>query len=890
MGLANQSGGFFRKLALLFRRNRFRSELDEEMAFHRAQAEKEYVLSGMGPKAARKAAMRQFGNPVKLKEQSHEAIGFRLESVARDLRFALRQLHRNPGFAATAIVILALGIGASVAIFGFVDAALIKPLPYANPNRLTMLFEGINLGPRFHLSYLDYLDWKKRNRTFQSLDIFASTQGFMLKTPQGLQAADGVKVSAGFFRTLGVTPALGRDFYPEEDAQAAPQTALLSYGAWQKRYGGRQDVLGQSVVLDGATVTIVGVLPRGFYFAPAEPSDFWVLQKAHGAQNGGFDCAANRNCHDYFGVARLKDGISFETAYADIKSVEQQMEVEYPDSNRDRAAFMLPLTEVIVGDIRPILLVLLGGSALLLLIAGVNVASLLLVRSESRKREIAVRGALGASTGRLIRQFVTEGLLLAVTGGAIGVAAGVGAMHLLTQLVPEHTLATMPYLQGLGLNLRVAGFAAALCIATGGLFALTPIVRISTADMREGLTEGGRGASGTWWRRFGGNLVVIEIATAMVLLVGAGLLGKSLFRLMNADAGLAPDHLALLRVAAVGNTYRKDAEQIALEQSIAAQIGSLPGVQSIAVTSHLPLGDGDGATSFHRLDRPYLGVNQEIARRAVSPSYFPALRARILRGRNFREDEDESKPSVAVINVTMANQYFPGEDPIGKRIAWDNPNASPIEIVGIVNDLQEGQLDSAPRAALYMPFDQGPDDEMFLVVRTSQQEDSVLQSMTAAIQRIDPGLAVSEASTMRQRIQDSPTAYLHRTAAAIVGGFAAIALLLSVVGLYGVIAYSVAQRTREIGVRMALGAPRGSVYALILSEAGWLTGFGIALGLVAAVGAATLMRKLLFGTEAWDAVTLTCVSFALGGAAMLASYLPARRAASVNPVEAIRAE
>ena len=860
------------------------------MAFHRTERQRELESGGMTARQARRAAAREFGNAEHLKERSTEAIGFRVETVFQDLRFALRQMGRNPGFAATAIFILALGIGASVAIFGFVDAALIKPLPYANPNRLTMLFEGINLGPRFHLSYLDYLDWKQRNRSFQSLDVFAATQGFMLKTPQGLQSADGVRISAGFFRTLGVTPALGRDFYPGEDAQSAPVTALLSYSAWQKRYGGRRDVLGQSVVLDSATVTIVGVLPRGFHFAPAEPSDFWVLQKAGAALNGGYNCAANRNCHDYFGVARLKDGVTFDSAYSDIKSVEQQLEAEYPATNRERVAFMLPLTEVIVGDIRPILLVLLGGSALLLLIAGVNVASLLLVRSESRKREIAVRGALGASAGRLIRQFVTEGLLLAVTGGALGVAAGIGAMHLLTRLVPEHTLATMPYLQGLGFNPRVALFAVAICIAAGLLFALTPVVRISLAEMREGLTEGGRSASGTWWRRFGGNLVVIEIATAMVLLVGAGLLGKSLFRLLNADAGLAPDHLALLRVAAVGNAYTKDPEQIALQQSIATQIGSLPGVQSLATTSRLPLGDGDGAASFHRLDRPYLGVNQEIARRAVTPGYFPTLRARILRGRNFREDEDQSKPSVAVINTTMANQYFHGEDPIGKRIAWDSPNPTPIEIVGIVNDLQEGQLDSAPRAALYMPFDQGPDNEMFLVVRTTQEERTVLQAMTDAVHRIDPGLAVSDASTMRQRIQDSPTAYLHRTAASIVGGFAAIALLLSAVGLYGVIAYSVSQRTREIGVRMALGAPRGSVYAMVLKEAGWLTGIGLALGLVASVCAATLMRKLLFGTEAWDAGTLTVVAFVLACAAMLASYVPARRAASVNPVEALRSE
>jgi macrolide transport system ATP-binding/permease protein len=879
MGIA----GSLRKLGMLLRRDRYRSELDEEMAFHRAQAQKELIAGGMTPKAARIAAMRQFGNTERLKEQSHEIIGFRFETIAQDLRFALRQLRKNPGFAVIATMILALGIGASVAIFGFVDAALIKPLPYLDSSRLAVLFESNPLGPRFHLSYLDYLDWKKLNKSFSSVDVYAG-YGFLLTTPDGIQPADGARVSSGFLHTLGVVPLLGRDFAPNESEPSAPHVVLLSYGAWQKRYGGRRDVLGQTVVLDGDTHTIIGVLPATFHFAPAEPAEFWA------AERPDRQCEKMRGCHNLFGLARLRDGVSFASASADVKAIAEQLEKQYPDTNGQRSGWMRPLTDEIVGEIRPILLVLLSGAALLLLIATVNVASLLMVRSESRRREIAVRGALGASAGRLVRQFVTEGLLLASAGSVLGVAFGIEAMQLLTRLVPKGILARMPYLLGLGLNLRVAAFAALICAVTGLVFALTPTFRLSLTDMRQGLTDGGRGSAGTIWRRFGANLVVIELATAMVLLVGAGLLGKSLYRLLRADAGLEPDHLATLRISAVGERYAKNDAQINLGREILSRVAALPGVKSVGITSSLPLGDGDGTSDFRVVGRSYSNDKyDEAANREVTAGYLPTLQARIIRGRNFSDDEDQHKPSVMLVNQTLAIQLFRGQDPVGQRIQWGGEK-TPHEIIGIVNDLQEGQLDAAPRAAFYIPFNESPDGSFAIVVRVSQNEQSILPAMVATMHQLDPGIAVFEPSTMGERIHDSPSAYLHRTSAWMVGMFAAIALVLSAVGLYGVVAYSVSQRTREIGVRMALGAPRGSVYSLILKEAGWLTGIGVALGLVCSLGAATLMRKLLFGTAAWDAETFAGVAIVLAGAAMLASFIPARRAAGVDPAEALRTE
>src|SRR5277367_503873 len=455
----------FRKLTILIRGEKFNRELEEEMAFHRAEAEKNFRTEGMPSDDARHAANRQFGNDVRLRDESHETVAFWFEGVLQDFRFALRQLRKNLGFALTAILILTFGIGASVAIFGFVDAALIKPLPYKNSNRLVVLFESIPLGLRFHLSYPDYLDWKKSNTVFQSLDVYGP-YGFMLKDAEGTHQADGARVSAGFFQTLGVSPILGRDFRTGEDLKSAPRTVLLSYSAWQRRFGGRKDVLGQTVVLDGHPNTIIGVLPSDFHFAPAEPADFWAT-----IQDDISNC---RGCHGFYGAARLKDGVSFQTAFANIKGIADQLARQYPDSNRDQKAYMLPMSEVIVGDIRPVLLVLLSGAGLLLLIATINVASLLLVRSESRRREIAVRGALGASRGRLIRQFVTEGLLLVAVGSAMGVATAYWGMQLFAHYIPKDMMASMPYLHGLGLNIRVLLFACTISLAAAILFSFTP--------------------------------------------------------------------------------------------------------------------------------------------------------------------------------------------------------------------------------------------------------------------------------------------------------------------------------------------------------------------------------------------------------------------------------
>jgi predicted permease len=527
---------------------------------------------------------------------------------------------------------------------------------------------------------------------------------------------------------------------------------------------------------------------------------------------------------------------------------------------------------------------------LLLVIAAVNVASLVLVRSETRRREIAVRSALGASGSRLVRQFVTEGLVLVVAATALGLVLASWMMQLLIRLIPAGMLGAMPFLQDLGLHPRVLLFAAAISAIAALLFSLAPALRLATPEMRQDLAEGSRGSAGTVWRRMGSKLVVLEVATAVVLLVGAGLLGKSLYRLLHVGIGMQAEHLATLQVVAPMAAYGKDPQAIALEREILSEIENLPGVKAGAITSDLPVTTWGDTTWFHVLGRPWHGEHLEVPERDVSANYFTTMGAKLQRGRYFREDEDGSKPRVAIVNQSFAKEFFPDEDPMGKQFEFLTAKPVPVEIVGIVEDIKEVPLDTTNRSVMYIPFNQSPGNYFNLAARTSQDEGSVVASMVATVEKINPDIATTGGASMNDKINRSFATYLHRSSAWLVGGFAFLALLLSVVGLYGVIAYSVSQRTREIGVRIALGAQSGAVYKMILWEAGWLAAAGIGMGLVCAVGAATLMRKMLYGTQSWDVLTLVSVAAVLGIAALVASYAPARRAASVDPVEALRME
>jgi len=870
----------------IFRRRRLDEDFQQEIDSHLALLTEENLRRGMTPEEARRAARVRLGGVTQLRETHRELHGLpTVETLAQDARHALRMLRKHPGFTAAAVLVLALGICASLSIFAFVDAALIKPLPYPNPTRLVGVTESVALFPRANLSYPDYLDWKRLNNVFESLDVSTGT-GYLLKTPAGAQPAAGARISAGFFRTLGVSPMLGRDFHEGEDSPGAPQTAILSYGAWQRWFGGKRDAIGKSVSLSGVPYTIIGVLPRDFQFAPRGPAELWTTYRT--SDNS---CALRRSCHNLDGIARLKDGVSVQTALAQMKSIAADLEKRYPDSNRGQGASVTSLSEVIVGSVRPILLMLFAGAALLLLIASVNVTSLLLVRSEGRKREIAVRRALGASTARLVRQFATEALALGALGGVLGLISAEWTMRLLTRLIPANLIAYVPFLEGLGLNFRVVAFAVVVSLGAAILFTVTPAFRLPFSHLQQGLAEGGRSSSGTVWRRFGFNLVVVELVVAVVLLTGAGLLGKSLYRLLHVDLGFEPDHLATVDVALPQVGYEKNDQQVRLGREMVRRLSSLPGVKSAAIAMQLPVSFNGNTDWIRFVGRPYNGKHIEVNQRDVSSSYFTTLRARLESGRYFTDADDASKPNVAIINQALARKYFPGKNPIGQKIGDTDLTPKSIrEIVGVVDDLHEGALDSENWPTEYLPFNQSPDTYFSVVARTSQDPQSVLTTLDSVIHQIDPGLGTIGEATFEQRIHDSPTAYIHRSSAWLVGGFAALALLLSVVGLYGVIAYSVSQRTREIGVRMALGAQRSSVHRLILKEAGWLAGCGIGLGVLCSVAEAKLMRNLLFGTAATDLPTLTGVAVVLAVSALAASYVPARRAARVDPMAALRCE
>lgn len=869
----------------MFKRKRRAEDFAEEIKAHLELEADEFRNQGLTEDESHRKARVEFGSVRAAQERFYlkNRIVW-LDNLVRDMKYAIRQLVRNPGFAITAILVLALGIGASIAIFAFVDAALLEPLPYANPGRLMSVNESSVESPRWPLSYPDFLDWQRLNKSFSSLDVHGGS-GYILRTGSGAEPVPGERVSGGFFQTLGVRPMLGRDFNPGEDQPGGPNVTILSYGTWVHRFGARRDVVGQTVDLNNQPYLMIGVLPRSFSFAPAGNAEFWVpinVLSPHEQQ---------RSFYNFWGIGRLRDDVTPQTAHAEMTNIAKQLQRQYPVHGIDLSASVVPLAEVIVGDVQLILLALLGGAGLLLLIAWVNVASLVLVCSESRRREIGVRGALGATPIRLICQFVTEGFLLALFGSLAGVPVAASLMKLLARLVPKDMASHMPFLEGVGMNAHTSAFAAAIALVTALLVAATPTLRLSFQKVRDGLADGDRFSASRLWRRLGANMVILELAVAVVLLAVAGQLGLSLYRLLHVPLGFDPNRLATLSVMAPGTVYKTDAQTVALFREVKRRVESLPGVQSASMTSMLPVQCNCAIDNIQFPGKPYHGEHNYVDERHVSAEYLPTLKASLVRGRFFTEDDDASRPDVAVINETLARKYFSGQNPVGQKIADDEGGLPTVwEIVGVVDDVREGPLDVDIAPTEYFPIHQTRDLSFTLAVRTRQGSGALLPILVSTLHQIDPDLGVSDEATMNEKIDATQAALLHRFSAWLVGGFAAVALVLGVVGLYGVIAYSVSQRTREIGVRMALGAKRSSVYRLVMQQAGWLILAGLAIGLASSVGVSMLIRKLLFGVQAWDGMTLGGVAVLLSLASMAASFLPAHRAASVNPVEALRAE
>jgi macrolide transport system ATP-binding/permease protein len=887
----------------LFRGDRVEQDLEDELRDHLERQIEVNVARGMTRDDARYAALRAFGGVAQRKEECRDMRHVNLvDHGMQDLRFALRQLRKHRGFACTAVAVLSVGIAGSVAIFGFVDSALIKPLPYRDPSRLVTVFsarpDSAPRQMRGAVSYLDFIDWRSRNRAFESMAAYDVRGGFTLTTPSGPQRVSGLRVTSGFFRTLGVTPALGREFLPDEEGQFAPPTVVLSYSAWQTRFGGGADILGRTVTVQSPWLSgaephvVIGVLPPDFHFALAEHAEFWATIKGPQA------CWNVRGCRSLETVARLADDVSMQRATAEMTSVIEQLRAEYPDAHRNQEiGKLVPLRDVVLGDVRPILLMFLGGAALLLVIACMNVASLLLARSDSRTQEIAVRHALGASSARLVMQFATEAFVLAAIAAVSGLVLARWGMQFLRSLLSADMISRMPYLQAVGLNFRLVSLTCVITLIAALAFALTSVVRMAIFKTSVGLHEGSRTSAGMHWRRLGAHLVVAELAIAVVLLVGAGLLGKSLYHLLHVDPGFNARGLVTTSVTPVSVQIRgtdpaadaNDEQPGALARRVAERLAALPGVDAVGYADLLPLGPGLAPSStfwvLGRADGDQL--NEAGPVRRVSAAYFNALQATLLRGRHFTQEEVSSIRPVMIINETAARRYFAGDDPIGRWIAFGSAASPAREIVGIVADIKDGPPETPAHPSAYVPFDQ---TGFALVIRARQDERALAPSLVAAVREIRPDALVGGVATMAERTNRLPSTSLQRSSAWLVGGFAAMALVLSIVGLYGVVAYSVGQRSREIGVRMALGAQRTSVYRLILGEATWLVGMGTALGIVSAVIASMLMRRLLFRVQWWDPPTLVGTAFVLAISALVASYIPARRAASVNPIEVLRAE
>lgn len=867
----------------MFRRRRSSKDFAEEVKAHLELEAKALEEEGLSDEEAWRKARLEFGNISGTQESFYlkgRAVWF--DNLIRDVQFALRQFAKAPGFASTAIAVLALGIGVSVAIFGFVDAALLRPLPYAHPNRLMSVNESSVKSPRWPLSYPDFLDWKSLNKSFASLDVY-SGMGYLLRTAQGPEPVQAERVSASFFETLGVRPLLGRTFSPGENRLGGPNVVLLSYGTWLRRFGARQDAVGESVDLNDDAYTVIGVLPRSFAFAPGGNAEFWVPVNNLSAHE------KFRNFYNFWGLGRLRDGVTTEAAQAEMSVIAKRLQQQYSASGRLQGASVVPLGEVVVGEVRPILLTLMVGAGLLLLIAFVNVVSLVLARSENRTREIAVRTALGGTPGRLLQQFVTEGFILASFGNLFGIVIAAVVMRLLGQMIPKDMRFNMPFLEGVGMNSHTLVFAIFAALLATLLLATTPQIRMSLQKVRDGISDGNRTTNGRVWRRFASNLVVVEIAIAVVLLASAGLLGQSLYRLLHVSLGFEPEHVATLDVAAPDKIYKTDEQVENLYTEVIRRVQALPGVESAGLTSLLPVQCNCNIDRIRVVGRRDEGEPVDVNERHVSTNYFSTLEATLIRGHYFTEADNSSSPGVVVVNESFARRFFLGEDPLGQRIAnEEGGRPSTWQIVGVINDIHEGPLDAGTGPAEYFPLSQTHDRSFILTVRTQQSAASTVPALVSALHNINAEIATSDESTLGAKIEQTQAALLHRFSAWLVGGFAFIALVLAVVGLYGIVAYSVSQRTREIGVRMAIGAERRSIYNLIARQAGWLTVGGLVIGLVCSLGTSLLMRKLLFGVQAWDAETLVCVVVLLGLSSMAASFLPARRAASVDPMKALR--
>ncbi|MGB7925761.1 MAG: ABC transporter permease [Pyrinomonadaceae bacterium] len=802
-----------------------------------------------------------------------------------DLRYGLRMLVKNPGFTVIAVIALALGIGANSAIFSVVNTVLLRPLPYKEPDRLVMVWEDATKQgfPRDTPAAANYIDWLNQNQVFEGMAAIADLSFNMTGVGEP-ERIDGRRVSANLFSLLGVEPQLGRAFLPEEDQPGASRVVIMSHGLWQRRFGSDMNITGKPLTLNGESYTVVGVMPPTFQF-PSREDELWVPIAFDSEE------AANRRRHYLQVIARTKPGVTLEQAQAEMNTIAVRLQQQYPEQNAEMGVAVTSLHEHVAGDIKPALLVLLGAVGFVLLVACANVANLLLARAAGRQKEIAVRIALGASRLRLIRQFLTESILLAALGGIFGLLLSVWGVNLLKAFIPEN----ISQAKAIAIDAKVLLFTLLVSLLTGVIFGLAPATQASNFNINETLKEGGRDTSaGSRGNHIRGLLVITEVALALILLIGAGLLINSFLRLRSVDPGFSPDKVLTMRIVLPELKYPDQTRRSAFYTDMIHRIEALPGVKSAAVTNWIPLvrqGDSIGISVEGRPDPPPSQRNIVVTR-VISPHYFGTMGIQLSQGRTFDEQQDrEDSAGVVVVSETMARRYWPGEDPVGKRIkAGSAGSPNPWwTIVGVAKDVRQFELNADPKPQMYLPYSQA---DFFaprhLVVSTDVEPLSMAATVRSTVWAIDKDQPVSNITTMEDILSESVAR--QRFSMLLLGIFAAVALVLAAVGIYGVMSYSVAQRTHEFGIRMALGAQGRDVLKLAVGEGLKLVMIGVVIGLVAAFILTRVMSSLLFGVSATDPTTFIIISLALVSVALLASYIPARRATKVDPMVALRYE
>ena len=811
-----------------------------------------------------------------------------MESLFNDIRYAIRSILKRPGFSLIAVVTLALGIGANTAIFSVVNAVVLRPLPFKEPEKLLQVWEANYKRGRntIQASYPNFADWRDQNQVFEQIAAY-SGRTFNLTGNLEPERIQGEIVSPSIFPLLGIKPIRGRVLLPEEDYPNKAFSAVISEGLWRRRFNSNEHIVGQAITLDSESFTVVGVIPNiTDLFDVETDTEVWVPV----SHSFGFD---NRYGHYLDVVARLKPGVTREQAQASMNTIAGALAAQYPSSNANLSVRLVPLQQQIVGDFKLALLVLLGAVLFVLLIASANVANMLLARAATRKKEIAIRTALGAGRRRLVRQLLTESLLLSALGGAAGLLLAIWGIDLLLAFGP----ADLPRVKEVSLDGRVLGFTLAVSLLTGIIYGLVPALQASRLDLNEGLKEGGRSATGSAsHRRVRGLLVTSEVALSLVLLAGAGLLMRSFVKLQAVNPGFNPTNVLTMRLSLRGPNYEKAAPVIAFHDQLIEKIKVLPGVQSVATRSYVPIATDEG---YANLSFGIEGRLPDAANRltayfnAVSPDYFRTMEIPVIEGRPLEARDDRKAQSVIIINETLARRYFAGENPIGRRITLNEDNPKETDwatIVGVVGDTKPRAVDltGSPVPEMYMPFAQQPDSTTGLMIRTTNNPENIAAAVRHEVQTLDKDQLIYNVRPLESVMSEAVATPRFRTS--LMGVFAVVAVILAMVGIYGVMSYAVTQQTHEIGIRIALGARAADVLNLIVRNGMTPVLVGVALGLAGAVGLTRLLTSFLFGVRPTDALTLTTVSIGLILVALVACLIPAQRATRVDPLEALRCE